>query len=102
MRRDAELAPQRLGGVMHPEKPPVQRQSIPGFLAALQEISSRAQDLCAIGKKGAVKVCHAKKTLQLFDILKGGGQFRLWWYARPWGPSLLPKSCDHEVPKLEL
>jgi hypothetical protein len=49
---------------MHSEKPPAQRQFISGSLAALQEISSSVQDLCAIGKKGAVKVCHAKKPLQ--------------------------------------
>jgi hypothetical protein len=43
------------------------------FGNSLQEISQRAQYLCAIWHKTAVKIYHAEKTLQLFDVL-GGGQ----------------------------
>jgi hypothetical protein len=57
---------------------------------AVQEISQRAQHLCAIGKKTAVKIHHAKKTLQLFDVLRGGRvQFRRRDWQ--WGPLLWPR-----------
>ena len=45
------------------------------FWVALQEVSERFQNLCAVGKKSAVKVHHAEETLQLLDILRGGTLF---------------------------
>jgi hypothetical protein len=45
------------------------------FGPTLQEISSSFQNLCTLGQKTAVKVYHAEKTLQLLDIIRGGGQF---------------------------
>ena len=45
------------------------------FWVALQEISERFQNLCAVGKKSTVKVHHAEETLQLLDILRGGTLF---------------------------
>jgi hypothetical protein len=41
----------------------------------LQEISQRAQHLCAIGQKMAVEIHHAEKTLQLFDVLRWWAEF---------------------------
>jgi hypothetical protein len=37
-----------------------------------QEISQRAQHLCAIRQKTAVKMHYAGKTLQLLNVLRGG------------------------------
>jgi hypothetical protein len=45
------------------------------FGPSLQEISPRAQNLCAFGQKMTVKIYHAKKMLQLFDILRGWAKF---------------------------
>ena len=45
------------------------------FWVALQEVSERFQNLCAVGKKTAVKVYHAQETLQLLDNLRGGTLF---------------------------
>jgi hypothetical protein len=42
-----------------------------------QEISQRYQNLSTVGQEAAVKVYHAKKTLQLFDILRGRAVFDL-------------------------
>ncbi len=36
-----------------------------------QEISQRVQHLCAIEQKTVLKIHHAEKTLQLFDVLRG-------------------------------
>ncbi len=57
-----------------------------------------AQHLCAIGQKTTVKVCHVKKTLQLFDDWRGaeGASYR------PWGPILSLKSFGQEPPKRAL
>ncbi len=45
---------------------PIQRLGPPS-----QEISQRTQHLCAIRQKKTVKIHHAEKTLQLFDVLRG-------------------------------
>jgi hypothetical protein len=45
------------------------------FGPSLQEISQKFQNLSTVGQKAAVKVYHAKKTLQLFDILRGWAIF---------------------------
>jgi hypothetical protein len=41
------------------------------FCLSLQEISQRFQNLSTVGQETAVEVYHAKKMLQLFDILRG-------------------------------
>jgi hypothetical protein len=47
----------------------------------------------------AVKVYHAKKTLQLPDVLVGGGgQFLFWRRGQLLGPILSPKSCGQGIP----
>jgi hypothetical protein len=46
-------------------------------LPPLQEISQRFQNLCTLGQKTAVKVYHAKKMLQLLDILRRWAIFYL-------------------------
>jgi hypothetical protein len=53
------------------------------FAPPLQEISQRFQDLSTIWQETAVEIYHAKKTLQLFDILRGGGNFRFRWRDQP-------------------
>jgi hypothetical protein len=45
------------------------------FCPSLQEISQRFQNLSTVGQKAAVKVLYAKKTLRLFDILRGWAIF---------------------------
>jgi hypothetical protein len=52
------------------ESGPLQR-----FGPSLQEISQRSQNLSTVGQKAAVKVYHVKKTLQLFDIVRGWAVF---------------------------
>ncbi len=41
------------------------------FGPAFQEISQRFQNLSTVGQKAVIKIYHAKKTLQLFAILRG-------------------------------
>jgi hypothetical protein len=41
------------------------------FGPSLQEICQRAQNLCAVGQNTEVKIYHAEKMLQLFDVLSG-------------------------------
>ncbi len=41
------------------------------FGPSLQETSQSSQNLCIVGQKAAVEVYHAKKSLKLFDILRG-------------------------------
>jgi hypothetical protein len=41
------------------------------FGPSLQEISQRSHNSSTVGQKAAVKVYHAKKTLQLLGILRG-------------------------------
>jgi hypothetical protein len=40
-----------------------------------QEISQREQHLCTIGQKTVVKIHHAEKTLELFEVLRGWAKF---------------------------
>ncbi len=46
------------------------------FGPTLQEISLGFQNLSAVGQKTAVEIYHAKEALQLFDILRGGGDLK--------------------------
>jgi hypothetical protein len=43
-----------------------------------QEIGQKFQNLCAVRQKTAVKVYHAKKALQLLDVLR-------WWAVFDFG-----------------
>ncbi len=53
---------------------PGRGSSLQCFWAVPQEISQRPQNEGATRKKTAVKVHHAKESLQLLDILRGGTQ----------------------------
>jgi hypothetical protein len=52
-----------------------------------QEIGQSFLNLCTVGQKTAVKVYHAKKTLQLFDVLRGWAIFDLGSVIGYWGRS---------------
>ena len=55
------------------------------FWVAPQEICERFENPCAFWHKAAVKVYHAKKPLQLLDILRGGTLFDCGGLVRRWG-----------------
>ncbi len=73
--RDARVAPPPPGGVLHFGKPPERKWSTPMFLAPHFRDLLEGANLHAVGQKTAVKVYHAEKTLQLFDILRGWAKF---------------------------
>jgi hypothetical protein len=63
---------------LHSGMPPVPRRSTPeSWPPPPQEISLRVQHLPAVGQKTVVKIHHAEKTLQLFDVLRGWAKFDL-------------------------
>ncbi len=53
--------------------------------------------ICAVGQKTAVKVYHAKETLQLYDVVRGWAIFYFSSVISWWGPLLSPKSCVQEI-----
>jgi hypothetical protein len=56
------------------------------------------QHLCTVGKKTAVKIHHAEKTLQLFDVLRWWAKFNFGGVCA-WGLPLPPKSRGQEFPE---
>jgi hypothetical protein len=69
--------------------------SLQCFGPSPQEISQRFQSLSTVGQKVAGKVYHAKKTLQLFDILRGWAFFLFSRCDRPWEKV---HTCLHVLP----
>ncbi len=63
------------GGVLHIGRPPDRKRSTPMFWPLPSGDQSKVSKLEYSWKKTAVKVYYAKKTLQLFDILRGWAVF---------------------------
>ncbi len=63
------------GGVCILESLLCRGSAIQRFCPSLQEISQGSKNLSTVRQEAAVKVYHTKKTLQLFDILRGWAVF---------------------------